>query len=280
MSFVYAEKSQTKFENDMYNCTKIYSDTKTTLTGAYLSNWSDKTRMAIEKYGFIKSAIINPKFSVSFAGNNTLYAHKLLEWISSKPKFTDEDVINKAFELHMSTDKDDIEFILCYVDNDETHITCIKERNIDIDCSSAWIGSYKAFCKMQELRTSSNTSLDLFKKAVEECEDDSVGGFIICTSYFENEQKFLFPERTELYKERQQIVQPDGEIIFSGSAATGDCTIRFHESENDVIIDFDQNNTSIIYTNKFRYSQIDIDNPNIKFFLLPIIFETDTHKIL
>lgn len=281
MSFVYAEKSQFMYNDEVINTTRIYSDTKTTLIGAYKSNWSPKTISAINKYGFIKCINISPKFSVSFAGNNTALAHKLLEWIYSKQKCTEREVIDKAFELHSSADKNDIEFILCYADdNNQTHIVCIKEGELYMDQSSAWIGSYNAFRKMQELRKLSDTSIDLFQKAVEECEDDSVGGFIICNSYFEREQKFLFPERFEAYIERTQTVQPGNNIILSGNAETGDCTIYFHESPNDVIIDFYQNNITIMYTNRYRYDQSDVDNTNTNHFLLPIVVETNTGKLL
>lgn len=281
MSFVYAEKSQFMYNDEVINTTRIYSDTKTTLIGAYKSNWSPKTISAINKYGFIKCINIYPKFSVSFAGNNTALAHKLLEWIYSKQKCTEREVIDKAFELHSSADKNDIEFILCYADdNNQTHIVCIKEGELYMDQSSAWIGSYNAFRKMQELRKLSDTSIDLFQKAVEECEDDSVGGFIICNSYFEREQKFLFPERFEAYIERTQTVQPGNNIILSGNAETGDCTIHFHESPNDVIIDFYQNNITIMYTNRYRYDQSDVDNTNTNHFLLPIVVETNTGKLL
>lgn len=281
MSFVYAEKSQINYENELINCTNIYSETKTTLIGAYKQNWSEKTYNAIVKYGFIKCVNVNPKFSVSFAGNDTSFAHKLLEWIYSNQKYTDQEVIDKAFEIHMSTDEDNIEFILCHADEDnKTHITCIKKKRINRECSSAWIGSYDAFRKMQELRTSHITSLDLFKRTVEECKDDSVDGLIICNSFCEDEQRFLFTERIESYKDRTQIVQSNSEIILSGPAETGDFTVHFRESSNEVIIDFYQNNTSVIYTNRYRYDQKDVDNANTKYFLLPIIVETNTSKVL
>lgn len=281
MSFVYAEKSQFTYENEIINSTKIYSETKTTLIGAYKSNWSPKTISAINKYGFIKCINVSPKFSVSFAGNNTALAHKLLEWIYSKQKCMEEQVIDKAFELHSSADKNDIEFILCYADdNNQTHIVCIKEGELYMDQPSAWIGSYKAFRKMQELRKSPDTSIELFQQAVEECKDDSVGGFIICNSYFEREQRFLFPERFETYTGRTQTLQSGDNIIFSSDAETGDYTIHFHESQNEVIIDFYQNNRSILYTNRYRYNQSDVDNTNTNRFLLPIIVETSTMKVL
>lgn len=277
MSFVYAEKSTAEFGNQ----TNIFSDTKTTLIGAYRSNWSEKTRKAIEKYGFAKCVNVRSDFAVAFAGNNTAYAHDLLRLLYGNESFPVEYAMEKAYNIHKAANKDDVEFILCYADdNNETHIVCIKEQELKRDLLSAWIGSYDAFCILQELRTTSRTSFTDFKSAVDNCKDDSVGGLIICDSYFENDRRFLFPERLEAHIERSQIVPPGGKVIFSRPADTGDCTIHYIENINDVIIQFQQNKTTIMYTNRYRYSEEDIKNDNTNLFLLPIILDSATMQPL
>lgn len=278
MSFVYAEKAVTEDNFFKVNTTHIFSDTKTQLIGAYLSNWSKPAREMIEKYGFTKCINVFPKISVSFAGNNTIFAHHLLNWMCNQSCVSAEEAINKAYEIHMSTDKDDIEFIICYADeNDETHIACIKERQIQWDLSSAWIGSYDAFRKLQELRNldstsvTSCTSTKQFKQAIEECGDDSVGGFVIYDMYDNISHSFIFPERLDASADRTQLVPPNGAIQFSRSAAVGDCTMHFLESRNDVIIEFSQIDTQIWFTDKYRYTKEDWENTNTNHFLLPCI---------
>ena len=83
MSVVYAEKNAIDKEDAEYSVS-IFSDTKTTLTGAVLANWSERQRKSIEEYGFLKSIIIGPTCCVSFAGNDTSYAQKLLKWVFEK----------------------------------------------------------------------------------------------------------------------------------------------------------------------------------------------------
>lgn len=281
MSFIYAEKSKIENYGETINLTQIYSDTKTKLIGAYKKNWSKEARVMINKYGFAKTINVCPNFSVSFAGNDTGYAHVFLEWLYSVPNFTEEEAINKAFTIHNSTNKNDIEFILCYADDkNETHIACIKERNIHRDCSSAWIGSYSAFCTLQKLRTGPVTTFDHFRTAAEECKDDSVGGFIICDIYNESEARFMFNERLEASADRIQIVPPNGIIEFSRLSETGDCTMHYISDFNDVIIEFLQNKTTIVYSNRYRYTEEDKNNPHTNRFLLPMIFDSTTGKPL
>ena len=278
MSFIYAEKNPID-----KNCTEyslnILSDTKTTLTGAVLANWSERQRKAIEDYGFIKSVIIGPTCCISFAGNDTSYAQKLLKWIFEKRIVSDEEMLEKAMQLHMGTHKDDIEFIICSSDTGKPVMSCIKERKLLRDVSSAWIGSPAAYDMMKTIKLKQNekemqlqdTYLELFKKAVEECKDDSVGGFIIQCTY--NGKQFLYPERLESYVSKPQIVRPGECVKLVDIAENGGYTVHFRESTQDVIMDFEQIDTSIIYTSRYRYTE-DIDNPYTKHLMLPFKFCT------
>lgn len=285
MSFIYAEKTQPENGEKVSFPIKIYSETKTKLIGAYKANWSEQAYKLIERFGFTKCININSKMALSFAGNNTAYAHDLLNWMESKGTFDEEDAINKAYEIHNSTNKDDIEFIICYVDDkNESHIVCIKEGKKDIDVPSAWIGSYTAFHKLQEIRHKNgspiNTSFDHFKNAVEECEDDSVGGFIICDYYDANEEQFMFQERLEAYAEREQLIPLNGIIAFNRPSEFGDCTIHYLPDPFEVIIEFFQNRTILFYTRRYRYSEVDANNGRTNHFLLPMLIDADTNKVL
>ncbi len=285
MSFVYAEKTQKDFGQEISFPIKIYSDTKTELIGAYKSNWSEQAYKLIKRFGFTKCINICSNMALSFAGNNTAYAHDLLNWMESKGKFDEEDAIEKAFEIHKSANKDDIEFIICYVDdNNENHIVCIKERQILRDVSSAWIGSPKAFRELQKIRSEEgypiNISFSLFQRAVEKCKDDSVGGFLICDCYDANERQFIFQERLEAYGAGPQIIPPGGIIAFNRPAETGDCTIHFIPDPFEVIIEFYQNSTILLYTRRYRYSEIDTNNKHTNHFLLPMLVDARTNKVL
>ena len=192
-----------------------------------------------------------------------------------------DQIIDKASQLHMSTNKDNIEFIICTADkNDNTTITCIKEHNILSNCTSAWIGSYTAFRKLQEIRTDSFTSSYTFRRAVSECSDDSVGGLIIQNTYRQEEHRFVYPEGYYSSYERKQTIKPGENVILSGPAETGAFTTYYHDSTDEVIIDFWQNNTSVIYSTKYRYGSTDVNNSNTKYFLLPAIYNTETGKFI
>ncbi|MBQ8920944.1 MAG: hypothetical protein IJ060_02135 [Oscillospiraceae bacterium] len=129
MSFVYAEKI---FMNQEKTAQKvnIFSETKTTLIGAVNEIWSEKEITVIRKYGFIKSVIIGPTCCISFAGNNTIYAQKLLKWIFDKSIVSDEELLAEAFRLHKNAPKDDIEFIICSADSGQPIISCIKNGKL------------------------------------------------------------------------------------------------------------------------------------------------------
>ncbi len=273
MSFVYAEKYFID-EDRTEPRVNIYSDTKTTLIGAVLANWSEKERTTIEKYGFIKSVNIGPTCCISFAGNNTMYAQRLLKWIFEKRFVSDDELIEKAFQLHREACKDDIEFIICSADSGRPIITCIKNGVINNDVSSAWIGSPDAFHKMQELRKDLVTDISLFSKALEECGDDSVGGFVIRSTY--DGKEFFYPERLESSVERKQLVRLGENITLFDPAEKGGYTIHFRESKQNVIIDFLQSDHSVIYSASLRYKS-EQDNLYKEHLMLPMLFCTSTN---
>lgn len=281
MSFVYAEKNAIDKEDAEYSVS-IFSDTKTTLTGAVFANWSERQRKSIEEYGFLKSIIIGPTCCVSFAGNDTSYAQKLLKWIFEKRFVSDEEMLEKALQLHLAANPDDIEFIICSSDTGKPCIYCIKNGQIFNDVSSAWIGSQVAFDKMQKLRLTKDesngdkkyTSLELFKRTVYECGDDSVGGFVIKCEY--NGEEFIYPWRYETSVSRPQIVQPGECVQLFDTAENGGYAVNFRESKRDVIIDFEQIDISIVYSSSLRYEE-DIDNPYTKHLMLPFKICTSTN---
>lgn len=279
MSFVYAEKNK--------SCTEIYSDTKVTFNERSKLNWGKNTRNAMGVYGIIKSIIVRDNCCVSFAGNDVRYAHKLLQEIVDMGEFSEDQLLDCAWKIHKSAPPDGIEFIICTADdNDETHITCIKERNLSRNCTIAWIGSEKAHSKMQELRMRELSDGrqpsvdDLFSRTLQECKDESVGIFGIVTIFSPDEHGFFYTERLQMTIEQRQIVKPGDTVKLHGSAEEGAYTIHQHWSNEEVRLDIAQADLSILFTRKYRLDTSDSTNPDTKFFLLPIPFRTSTGAVV
>lgn len=286
MSYIYAEKSYILFEDKKIPNTHIYSDTKITLDEAGKLNWGTNTYNAINRYGMIKSIIISPRCCISFAGNNIAYAGKLFEQLCERGSFSDEQLYDCALKIHQSAPPDDIEFIICIADdNDETHIACIKNNTIMVDCLTAWIGSRQAFQKMQQIRIDEGMrckvpvkipSGEAFKRALQESGDDSVGGFDILVTYDSSKHSFLYTERMETAMERPEIVEPGKYVRTYGTAAEGGCTIYYYGSSEDVLIEIEQADLSVLYTRKIR-----VENGNTcAHFLLPVPIRTSTQQVI
>ena len=284
MSFVYAEKTNILFENIPIITTQIFSDTKITMTDSMKSNWSTPQIANIEKFGFIKSMIICPTCCISFAGNELLYVTKLFDEIFNIGTLTEEQLIELAYNTHMSAKKDDIEFIICYADDEnKTHIVCIKERHCYRDCQFAWIGSCATFDEMQRKRKMLNekTSTDaIFQSAIDSGVDEFVGGFDISASYMEQENRFVYDNRMITHYPKEQLVLPGENVkIFCGSDEGG-YTISYQETPDGLLIQLEQSDLTVLYSNKYRLTEEDIKNKNIKYFMLPMRIHRDTGRII
>lgn len=284
MSFVYAVKFPIECDGQTRKCTHIYSDTKISLYGAIKSNWGDKTRRAVERYGLIKSIIISPNCCISFAGNNIALAHQLLETLYETKEFSEEELLYHAFKIHSEHDPDDVEFIICLASEDgETEIISIKEHKIERNRPSAWIGSYDAFRTLQEYRfdnlTLSNYYSCAFTHAIYHCGDETVGGFPIHVRFDEYKKEFEYAERLVSASERIQELLSGMQIKLGGTAAEGAYTAHFIASNEDVIIEFEQAHVTLLYTRKYRLQDEDTSNPYTRHFLLPIVIESDSGKV-
>lgn len=285
MSFVYAVKESVKYDSCMREVTCIYSDTKISLDGTCKANWGDQTRKMIEHYGLIKSIIVGPRCCISFAGNNIAYAHRLLYELFETKQFEEDKLIDLAWEIHSSAAKNEIEFIICLADEtDKTEIVCIKNQMIQRDCSSAWIGSEDAFRHLQKYRMADVSHLKEYLKAFDYamrcCKDDSVGGFCISVIFSNSSHQFEYQERLELAVEREQKVLPGMPIKLGGSAEEGASTIHYYPSDLGLEIQIEQINITIIHTSKYRLDSMDCDNPNTRYFMLPIKVRSDSREVL
>lgn len=284
MSFIYAIKHSIENDGQTYKCTNVYCDTKTLLYGASKLNWGEKTRRSIERYGLIKSIIVAPRCCISFAGNDIALAHQLLEILSEMKEFSEEELLYHALRIHTDHPPDKIEFIICLADeNGETEIICIKNHYIQRNCSIAWIGSYAAFKALRKYQSGNPALMDnhlcAFTYAMQHCGDETVGGFPTCVRFDELEKGFEYQERLEIMTERAQEVISGMEIKLGGSAEEGAYTAHYRASNEDVIIDLEQANVTLLYTRKYRLQNEDVSNPYTKHFLLPILVETDSGKV-
>lgn len=285
MSFIYAIKHTTEYEGDVYKCVDIYSDTKVLLEGTSKANWGDRTRKQIEKYGLIKTIIVSSKCCISFAGNNISHAHDLLCKLYEIQQFSEDDLLKLALTIHQRAPKDEIEFIICLADEtNETEIICIKNGEIQRNCTVAWIGSYDAFSCLQKYRFENLEHSDNFSTAfmyaVQHCGDDSVGGFCINVGFSNSSKEFLYKARMESVTERAKKLVSGMPILIGGNAEEGAYTAYYHESNEDVAIEIEQANITLLYTKKYRLHKEDVLNPKTKHFLLPLVVETDTGKVI
>ena len=245
------------------------------------SNWGENTYKLIQQYGLLKTMIIDPRRCICFAGNDIMYAHRLLELVFDKKDYTDEELWNSAFEIHKSAPKDAIEFILCTVDDqEESHIVCIKNGETVRDCKRAYIGServHKSLINQYDSgipQQEQVTSLDMFKRAIANSEDNSVGGFCSDIRYDIWTKTFVYCERQEYHVEKDQIVQLGEAINFFHSAEDGGFAFEIPESNQEFRLNILQTGSSLIYTNKYRLED-SISKEHIKHFMLPILLRTN-----
>ncbi len=150
--------------------------------------------------------------------------------------------------------------------------------------SSAWIGSYDTFYCLRKYQedsaTKSESTFSAFNYAIKSCKDDSVGGFGISVVFDNNLCEFVYQEKLITVYEREQKVNTGALVKIAGTAEEGAYTAHYCESNEDVIITIEQANITLYYTKKYRLQNEDVDNKYTKHFLLPIVIESDTGKII
>lgn len=291
MSFVYAEKVREIPGNQRVGRIQIYSDTRATLPDTGCASWGPKTKHLLEKYGFVKSYVLASNCCISFAGSNMNYANDFIEYFVERKVFQIDELIQKALEVHIEHNKE-IEFIICIdgIDDDKSGtIFCVKDGQLNTDCENAWIGSEFAFRKLQELRvkaienkTYNGVSGSLFRDAVNQCKDETVGGFTIVTSFSSECNRFCRNECWSSYVSKPEHVNAGDCISLYDTAADGGFAYHLYGTDdpNEVVIDFLQGDISVIYTTRYRSDQIVTDNKHARFLILPIVFRRSDGKIL
>lgn len=282
MSFVYAKKQRSydKISEEI----NIYSDTKITL-----ENWAgygEKNASMIEKYGMLKTIMINNECCVSFAGNQIKYAEDLFKKLVERGGFEYEELLEDAHEIQSNAPKNAIEFIICYVDKDGSNkLVSIKDGMEPRFCDSEWLGSKMAFEKFQEIRLKHlggnikeqmQSELNYFIKAVQECGDDSVGKFIVHMRL--KDRTCEYPWRIETGNGYQTIASEERVKLF-GDAEEGFYTQEYMQEGMDLAIKIEQIDRLIFFTNRYAYPGYSANN-GIGFFKIPILIKDSDKTIV
>lgn len=135
MSFIYAM-------NDVIF--SILSDTKIDLKDDREKFWkAESDRRLVKQIGLIKSIIVSPNLVICYAGNNISKAAELLRKVKCMP-LDMEEIVDRAFKIHINSGVDDIEFLIAYYDQTR-ELVSIKNHQVIRKCKSAWLGSFHAY---------------------------------------------------------------------------------------------------------------------------------------
>lgn len=285
MSFVYARKIE--------NSIVILADTKITFDMKDETLiFSKATKQKVKQFGIIKNVIISKNFCVSFAGNNIIYANKLLEKIKH---ITINEIIRFALEINLENEINGAEFIICYADRERQEIYQIKDGKCE-NVPVAWIGSYIAFRYFQGVRTnefssrivsnnplgvevsfgeSAKTALDCeyqklfdsFHKTIFDCGDKSVGGFVIPVLFDTKSNRFFYKGYIKSYATLEQKATGLRLPMYQG-ADIGTYSVLFYQSLSIVGLYIPQNNCGIIYSH-YRSEASDYDIKQTSSFWIP-----------
>lgn len=274
MGFVYAEKSNGTLD--------IMCDTKISLDRFAGASFSKEQIDAIERYGIVKVTVICPEIAIGFAGNNIYLASKLFKRLYEKRRFTTQDVVNMAYEIHLQGNNNDIEFIIASCEDGNLSLHCIKEHEIINDCIFAWIGSPIAHSEFQALRNKDNTgkasdrTSTAFLGIVQGCSDESVGGFCISVGYNRVANAFGFRECKTFQNTKQQVVKAGDKIKFHMNAEDGGFSFeQIPISEEEFLLTIDQMEPAILYSRRLRMCDRDRNNIQLFSLMLPMLICED-----
>ena len=292
MSFVYAM-------NDMIF--SIMSDTKIEIKDDLSRLWnSEKEKRLVKQIGLMKSIIVSPNIVICYAGNNINKAAELVrrtKAISNNLK----EIINIAYEIHVASEEDAIEFIIAYCDETTRELISVKNNQIIRDCKVAWLGSLKSYTELKRLESlisedeikgkksitcSENGKLieedlseelvkaykmeDCFTKVVNSRIDSTVGGMAVRVRAMEGDNTFQYMAgMTAIASNWSQTVQPGECIILFQGADKGSFCCNVYQSDRNFCCYVYEANYGIVYTDAVSYSN---DLWGLKF---PVIYKTD-----
>ena len=273
MSFVFAEITDYAGVESL----KVLCDTKIDVSKS-LNSYSQETRVLVDKYGMVKTTILCPEISISFAGNNIYLASKLFGEMAKKVFFSTMDVIDCAKRIHLNANADEIEFIVMSCEDGCMSLWCIKNRRVYSNVQSCWIGSNKAFNEFQKERLSNNDgkasdrTTMAFTKVVQSGVDECVGGVPVVAGYDINIGGIAFSYNYSLYSVKEQVVAPHD--VMKYYLASEDGGFSYHQipvSCEEVMVVIEQMKPAILYSRSKRCKKEDSDNPQLFGLMLPML---------
>ena len=292
MSFVYAV-------NDVVF--SILSDTKIVLDDNLVGQWNrEDERDLVKQFGLIKSVIVSPNMVICYAGNNIDNAARLLRKMKNSSYNLDE-IISVAFEIHATSGKEAIEFIIAYCDSEIRELVSIKDQQLYRNCKAVWLGSIEAYKEFRRLECEISTDDVKGKKSItytedgqfieedidenivrayqiEECFskvvysgcDPSVGGMPVRIRWMENESAFQYMEGTiAVASNWPQILKPGDSIEFLQGADKGSFCCSVYQSSRNYCCYVYEDECGIVFTDDVVY---DLGLEGMKF---PKLFKTD-----
>ncbi len=276
MSFVYAINRK----NFM-----IMSDMKITFNEGLMRQWRSEDKIkSIEQFGMIKSIIINPHLVICFAGNNIDKAAELIRKIKNKEQEL-ENILKLAFDIHLKSKDDDIEFLICYCKN-KRELISIKNRQIIRNCEIAWIGSITAYKELKKLESkipidkikgrstivvgnnnkAYQESIDeeityememesIFEKVLESNIDDTVGDMPVRITMLGNEDHFEYMGCIRcIMSSWPQTVKPQENCLLFEGVGKGSFCCNVYCSVNNYCYYIYEAGFGVIYTDKENFA--------------------------
>lgn len=292
MSFVYAM-------NDVLF--SIMSDTRIGINDKLSKRWnSESEKRLVEQMGLMKSIIVSPNIVICYAGNNIDKAAELLRKVKLSSKNL-EEIISIAFEIHVASEEDAIEFIIAYCGETTRELISVKNRQIIRNCKVAWLGSldaYNEFKKKESLISdielndvksiscSVNGELieeslceelvrayrveDCFSEVVNSGIDTTVGGMAVRIRAMDGENTFQYMAGMKaIASSWPQIVESGKNINICQGVDKGSYCCSVYQSRRNFCCYVYEGNCGIVYTDEVTYSN---DLEGMKF---PRIFKLD-----
>ena len=256
MSFVYAFQDEEGIT--------VISDTKIGIDQNVKGWESQQMKLNIEAFGIIKCMILNPHLLLAFAGNNIKYVDDLMAKLKEKP-FTIDEMIQWAYNIHLRTKKDnDIEFIICYFDENEQKIVSIKDKKEPEILPFAWIGSVDTFKEyrrlmMEDESSSSYKRVNCIINAIQSGVDDSVGGVIVTVNANKNRPVFCYWEKF-VSCPINQCIKPNENLILSDGPEKGYYTYQVYQSEQNVALYFLEGEFGVIYSSIGEEKELNMEH--------------------
>ena len=167
--------------------------------------------------GNLKSLILNPYLSLSFAGN-IHYAEKILELFYSNRIANLQQLVLQCLKANIESNNE-TDFIIASLENGNRIIIKISDKTAQQNQQNAWIGNQLAFNKFQEYYHTSNSDKKesskinkAFKSVIENEGIEDVADFCLSieTVYQENIKKHCF-----IYEMSAEVSFRPGTITFS-----------------------------------------------------------------